>query len=83
MTIGADEKLIARVTREALESLTPREAIVIMRSYGICGMNKVTDQQIAIFYGTETHRIQQIRAKALAKLRHSSRAHLLKPKVTP
>lgn len=62
---------------ETIASLLSREAEVIRRYFGIDQQPKKMSE-IAQGYGLSTTRIQQIRDKALRKLRHPSRGNLLR-----
>jgi RNA polymerase sigma factor (sigma-70 family) len=67
----AHQALIAQ-THRALESLTPREAEVLRRRYGLHGKPGETLRQIGEDLHLSHERIRQIEAEALSKLRHQS-----------
>ena len=66
------------VTR-VLASLTPREEVVIKLRYGLGPQGEEhTLEEVGKNFDVTRERIRQIEAKALRKLRHPSRARLLK-----
>ncbi len=56
---------------EALDSLSPREQRILRMRFGIGGVREHTLEEVV---GVTRERIRQIEAKALARLRHPSRA---------
>lgn len=68
---------LSEQTNEALEMLTPREAQVIRMRFGIGRKSDHTLQEIGCAFHVTRERIRQIEAKALQKLRHSSRSKRL------
>ncbi|SMN11242.1 RNA polymerase sigma factor RpoD [uncultured Candidatus Thioglobus sp.] len=68
---------LCRSTKEALSSLTLREATVLRMRFGI-GMNTDhTLEEVGKQFDVTRERIRQIEAKALRKLRHPSRSDQL------
>lgn len=63
---------------EALAGLTPRERRILRMRFGIGGMKEHTLAEVGRAFGVTRERIRQIEAKALAKLRHPSRARKLR-----
>ena len=63
--------------RKALDSLTPREAMVLRYRFGIDMSRDHTLEEVGKLFGVTRERIRQIEAKALRKLRHPSRAEQL------
>lgn len=75
---AATKESLSDVMAEVLASLTPREAKVLRMRFGI-GMNTDhTLEEVGKQFDVTRERIRQIEAKALRKLRHPSRAELLK-----
>lgn len=76
------EDVAASMSRSALldtlNSLTPRESDVIRLRTGFDNWQPLTLEEVGAIYGVTRERIRQIEAKALRKLRHSSRAKKLK-----
>lgn len=60
-----------------LETLTPREKKVIEMRFGLNGYEAHTLEDTGSFFHVTRERIRSIEAKALNKLRHSSRSGLL------
>jgi RNA polymerase primary sigma factor len=59
-------------THRALEGLTPREAEVIRRHFGLHGQPEETLRQIGLDLHLSHERVRQIEAEALAKLKRQS-----------
>jgi len=59
-------------THEALASLTPREAEVIRRHFGLQGHPEETLREIGLDLRLSHERVRQIEAEALAKLKRQS-----------
>ncbi|WP_373740018.1 RNA polymerase sigma factor RpoD [Neisseria sp.] len=66
------------VTKEVLESLTPREAKVLRMRFGIDMNTDHTLEEVGKQFDVTRERIRQIEAKALRKLRHPTRSDRLK-----
>jgi RNA polymerase primary sigma factor len=64
-------------TESVLKSLTPREEQVLKLRFGIGDGTEHTLEQVGRTFNVTRERIRQIEYKALRKLRHPSRAHLL------
>ncbi len=62
-----------------LRTLTPREAEVLRRRFGIGDGTEHTLEEVGKAFNVTRERIRQIESKALRKLRHPSRSKLLKP----
>jgi RNA polymerase primary sigma factor len=60
--------------RDILGTLSPIEADVLKRRFGLDGQNEVTLQEIANTYGLSRERIRQIQEKALLKVRKTLHA---------
>ena len=71
---------LREVTDEVLQTLSPREEKVIKMRFGLSTEGEEhTLEEIGENFDVTRERIRQIEAKALRKLRHPSRARLLKP----
>ncbi len=68
--------------REALASLTPREAKIIHLRYGLRDGREHTLEEVGRKYGLTRERIRQIEKDALRKLRHPSRSRKLRAFLT-
>jgi len=66
------------VIRDVLDSLPPREAKVLRMRYGIDTGSDATLEEVGKQFDVTRERIRQIESKAMAKLRHASRADRLK-----
>jgi RNA polymerase primary sigma factor len=65
-------------TRKALGTLTPREEQVLKMRFGIGERTDHTLEEVGGRFAVTRERIRQIESKALRKLRHPSRARLLR-----
>lgn len=65
-------------TRKILATLTPREERVLKMRFGIEEKADYTLEEVGEKFGVTRERIRQIEAKALRKLRHSSRSRQLR-----
>jgi len=66
-------------TESVLKSRTPREEQVLKLRFGIGDGTEHTLEEVGRTFNVTRERIRQIEYKALRKLRHPTRAHLLKP----
>ena len=69
---------LSEQTRKVLASLTPREEKVLRMRFGIGERSDHTLEEVGQNFEVTRERIRQIEAKALKKLRHSSRSNKLK-----
>ena len=67
-----------RALLRALKSLTPREAIVLRLRFGLAERREFTLDEIGSRLSVTRERVRQIESEALRKLRHVSRANLLR-----
>lgn len=77
-----DAVIAASLRKQAetvLRTLTPREAEVLRRRFGIGDGTEHTLEEVGKAFNVTRERIRQIESKALRKLRHPSRARHLKP----
>lgn len=66
------------VVNAVLDTLSDREANILRLRFGIGGKKAMTLEEVGKEYGLTRERIRQIEVKALRKLRHPSRANILK-----
>jgi RNA polymerase primary sigma factor len=69
---------LREVTKEILDTLTPREAKVLRMRFGIEMNTDHTLEEVGKQFDVTRERIRQIEAKALRKLRHPSRSEKLR-----
>ncbi len=69
---------LAEHTRKVLSTLTPREEKVLKMRFGIGERSNHTLEEVGQDFSVTRERIRQIEAKALRKLRHPSRARVLR-----
>ncbi len=75
---SAARESLSEATREILSTLTPREAKVLRMRFGIDMNTDHTLEEVGKQFDVTRERIRQIEAKALRKLRHPTRAELLR-----
>jgi RNA polymerase primary sigma factor len=63
---------------EILESLSEREQRIIQLRFGLTDGHPRTLEEVGREFGVTRERIRQIESKTLAKLRHPSRAQMLR-----
>jgi len=69
----ASKQLLKDNIKEVLETLSPREAKVLIYRFGLEGGRPMTLEEVGKKFGVTRERIRQIEAKALRKLKHPSR----------
>lgn len=69
--------LLAEEINKVLETLKPREQLVLRLRFGLDGMPK-TLEEVGRVLGVQRERVRQIEVKALRKLRHPARSRRLK-----
>jgi RNA polymerase primary sigma factor len=78
---GPDEKTFERALTESIEdvlaTLKEREARILRLYFGLDGKDPMTLEEIGGMMGITRERVRQIKEKALARLRHVSRARAL------
>ncbi|HEX6926384.1 MAG TPA: RNA polymerase sigma factor RpoD/SigA [Longimicrobiaceae bacterium] len=78
---GPDEELyteaLQRSIEDALNTLSEREAKVLRLYFGLGDTEPLTLEQIGERFGITRERVRQIKERALARLRHQSRARFL------
>jgi RNA polymerase primary sigma factor len=72
------QRSLAEHTRRVLSTLTPREEKVLKMRFGIGERANHTLEEVGQGFEVTRERIRQIEAKALRKLRHPSRAKILR-----
>jgi RNA polymerase primary sigma factor len=72
------QRNLAAHTRKVLSTLTPREEKVLKMRFGIGERSNHTLEEVGQDFAVTRERIRQIEAKALRKLRHPSRARILR-----
>lgn len=63
---------------EVLETLSPREALILKMRFGLDGNRPYTLEEVGLKFGLTRERIRQIEGKALRQLRHPHKARQLK-----
>jgi RNA polymerase primary sigma factor len=77
---GVVSQNLREITDEVLQTLSPREEKVIKLRFGLDPQGEEhTLEEVGQNFDVTRERIRQIESKALKKLRHPSRARLLKP----
>ena len=66
-----------QTVEDALSSLKEREAKILRLYYGLDDQEPMTLEEIGQILGITRERVRQIKEKALARLRHASRARFL------
>jgi RNA polymerase primary sigma factor len=72
------QRSLAEQTRKVLGTLSPREEKVLKMRFGIGERSNHTLEEVGQDFEVTRERIRQIEAKALRKLRHPSRARILR-----
>ena len=73
MNLSLKEKMASM-----LQKLSPREERIIRMRFGFEDGNQRTLEEVGQVFAVTRERIRQIEAKALRKLRHPSRSHLVR-----
>ncbi len=76
------EKALKTTVEQALSTLKPREAKILRFYYGLDGDDAMTLEEIGQQLGVTRERVRQIKERALARLRHVSRARSLESFLT-
>ena len=75
---AASHALLKEAIQSVLDTLTPREALVLKLRFGIVDGRQRTLEEVGKEFKITRERIRQIEAKALRKLRHPTRSKKLK-----
>jgi RNA polymerase sigma factor (sigma-70 family) len=63
---------LCKVVKEAFPENKQRYADIVIATFGLCGMNeKLTQEEIAVMYGISKQAINQIKIKAIKKLKNN------------
>jgi RNA polymerase sigma factor (sigma-70 family) len=73
-----EAQLMRRQLSQVLDTLEEREAAVVRMRYGLDGMQPKTLDEIGRVFKLSRERIRQIERETMAKLRHPSRAQVLR-----
>ena len=74
----AEQEILREQVASLVDSLSPREALVLRRRYGIGGEEIQTLEEVGMELHVTRERVRQIEAKALRKMRVPSRVKALK-----
>ncbi|HQI79553.1 MAG TPA: RNA polymerase sigma factor RpoD [Petrotogaceae bacterium] len=74
----AQKMILKEKLEEVLDTLHPKEALVLKMRYGFLDGKQKTLEEVGQFFNVTRERIRQIETKALRKLRHPSRSSQLK-----
>jgi len=72
------QTLLREAFEAVLESLSPREALILALRFGLVDGYSYTLEEVGQKFGVTRERIRQIEARALKRLRHPSRARQLR-----
>jgi RNA polymerase primary sigma factor len=75
---AASFALLQKHLRAVLDTLSGREAGILSMWFGLTGGQPKKLDEIGKMYGVTRERIRQIEARAMSKLRHLSRAEMLR-----
>ncbi|PNR92305.1 RNA polymerase sigma factor RpoD [Petrotoga sp. 9PWA.NaAc.5.4] len=74
----AQRMILREKIEEVLDTLSPKEALVLKMRYGFLDGKQKTLEEVGQFFNVTRERIRQIETKALRKLRHPNRVAQLK-----
>jgi len=75
---AASQMMLHEQIEKVLNTLNPREAMVLKMRYGLIDGKAKTLEEVGQYFNVTRERIRQIEVKALRKLRHPSRSKHLK-----
>ncbi len=76
--VTVEARLMRRQLHDVLDTLEEREAAVVRMRYGLDGVQPKTLDEIGRAFKLSRERIRQIERETMAKLRHPSRAQILR-----
>jgi RNA polymerase sigma factor (sigma-70 family) len=76
------KKDVARLIKEALDGVTPRQEKVLRLRFGIGMEQDYTLEEIGVVLNLSRERIRQIEGKAIRDIRHPARSYKLKQLIT-
>lgn len=75
---AAEQSILRDEIEKVLDTLSPREKMVILLRYGLKDKKPRTLEEVGKIFNVTRERIRQIEAKALRKLKHPSKLQYLK-----
>mgnify|MGYP000426035126 CR=1 FL=1 len=75
---AVSQQMLREILREALATLSPREARILQLRYGLADGRPYTLEEVGRKLGVTRERVRQIEAQALARLRHPTYARKLR-----
>ena len=76
------KKDVARLIKEALDDVTPRQEKVLRLRFGIGVAQEYTLEEIGVVFNLTRERIRQIEGKAIRAIKHPARSYKLKQLIT-
>jgi len=76
------KKDVARLIKEALDDVTPRQEKVLRLRFGIGVAQEHTFEEIGVVLNLTSSRIRQIEGKAIRDIKHPARSYKLKQLIT-
>jgi RNA polymerase primary sigma factor len=73
------DQALNQTVDNALATISEREARILRLYFGLEGEEPKTLEEIGLILGITRERVRQIKERALARMRHASRARLLDP----
>ena len=74
---GDRERCPKKVFKELLSTLTETEEATLKLSFGFCDNKQLPLQEVADYLNLTPEQVRRVTAKALRKLRHPARSHVL------
>ena len=74
---GNRESCTKKTVLEAFKTLTEMEQVILRLSFGFCDNKQLPLQEVADYLNLTPEQVRQVTAKALRKLRHPARSHLI------